>query len=130
MCALSALIFVLNEVALENYFYWKFWWYDIMMHGLVGLVLGAGAAWFLERTGYINGMSKKKIIFTSLVTVLIVGVAWEIIEYTNGVFAEEANIVRDTVADIIMDSLGGILGAATLARIFKKEENIITAPLI
>ncbi len=110
LCVLAGGIFLLNDIALADYFYWKFWWYDIMMHSLGGLFIGGAVTWFFVRTDYAQKLSPKNFLLLTALSVLIVGVGWEVFEYTNGFFLGEVNVALDTAGDLLCDVLGGIAG--------------------
>ena len=106
--ALAALLFVLNQAALNYDLFWRLWWYDIPMHFLGGLVLGCGFAWFFgsmqKRT---VRLSDTAAILSILTAVLVGGVAWEIFEYNLDLtYNPHLNYVLDTTKDMIMDMLG------------------------
>src|SRR5688572_29626513 len=65
ICALLALILILDLFALEYYLYWMLWWYDIMMHFLGGVIIGSGVLWFLDQ--FFSGkISLKHALFLTL----------------------------------------------------------------
>lgn len=123
ICALAALIFVLNNIALADYFYWRFWWYDIMMHGLGGLLIGSIVTWGLLRVGYGQKLSRPAFFWATLLGIVIVGVGWEIMEYTNGFFIGEVNVLADTILDIVMDITGGIVGWILLSYLLSEKSD-------
>ncbi len=103
---LSTLLVMLHNAALEGSWYWKFPWFDLVMHFLGGLVFGCISVWILLR------FFSEKHAFTYLVwwlcgIVFVVGISWEVFEYLADVaFAE--HYLLDTVSDMIMDLLGGL----------------------
>ena len=61
---LIVLIAILNKAALSFFLYWKFWWFDIMMHFLGGLWIGGIVLWLYYLSGYVkNPVKTKKYIF-------------------------------------------------------------------
>lgn len=123
ICALAALIFLLNNMGLAGYFYWKYWWYDIMMHGLTGFVIGSIVTWGFLRIGYAQKLSRPAFFWATVLGIVIVGVGWEIMEYTNGFFIGEVNVLADTILDIIMDITGGIVGWFLLSRTLSEKSD-------
>ena len=123
ICALAALIFVLNNMALAEYFYWQYWWYDIMMHGLGGLLIGSIVTWGLLRIGYAQTLPRVAFFWATVLGIVIVGVGWEIMEYTNGFFIGEVNVLADTILDIIMDIMGGIVGWFLFSRMLSEKSD-------
>lgn len=127
ICVLAALILYLNTIALEHFLYWTYWWYDIVMHFLGGVLIASGTAWLLTRFGRSQKLSRYSFLMWTIAAVLLVGAGWELFEYTNGFFIGEANVVRDTIGDLVMDTTGGIVGWSILAFIFKKQPDITGA---
>lgn len=116
---LAGALFILNEVAVERFLYWRFWWYDIMMHLLGGVVIGGIAAWMQLRL--FPAASSRTTVITVLASIVVVGVGWEIFEYLiDPTYAEQANIVFDTVLDLIMDMLGALAAALVITAIGRR----------
>lgn len=101
---LSAALAALNLFAFEYYLYWRFEWYDIFMHTLGGVALGAFLVGFLARFRPVSYL----VLFYGLV------ISWELFEYYFGI-PREANYVFDTALDLLMGSIGAGI-AYTLAR--------------
>lgn len=111
---LSAVILYLNAIALEHFFYWTYWWYDIVMHFLGGAFVGSATAWALVRFGVARGMTTTQRAYAALAAILVVGIGWEVFEYVNGFFIGETNIFFDTTLDLIMDVIGALVGARVI----------------
>jgi len=122
---LAFIVSFLNKLALDNFLYWKFWWYDIMMHFLGGLVIGAIALWAFYFFDYFKNLNKSflNIVFISVSVVLIIGVGWEIFEVLvdPGYFRE--GYVFDTILDLIMDTLGAIIGGVIYYKFLNSKNN-------
>jgi glycopeptide antibiotics resistance protein len=101
---LCAALAALNLFAFEHYLYWKLEWYDVFMHLLGGVALGAFLAGFLARFRPLLYL----VLFYGLV------IAWELFEYYFGI-PRESNYVFDTALDLLMGTLGA-LAAYALAR--------------
>ncbi len=89
------------------------WWFDMPMHTLGGVwVALAGLFVFKYRRITHEDISKpQKLFFISLMSVIVVGVLWEVFEFgvqTTGI-VELANLT-DSFSDVCFDLLGGILG--------------------
>ncbi|OGG44433.1 hypothetical protein A2841_00470 [Candidatus Kaiserbacteria bacterium RIFCSPHIGHO2_01_FULL_48_10] len=115
---LAFAIFLLQQYALDMYLYWRFWWFDVLMHGLGGVLIGSFALWFFVfefQTKY------NRLLLFSLASVLGVGIAWEIFEKVAGWQVDRtlAAYVFDTLGDIVMDILGGFLAYFICSRIWK-----------
>jgi len=119
ICVLAALIFYLNTIALEYYLYWTYWWYDIVMHFLGGVLVAAMVVWVLTRFNFLPKQTRYSSFMWTLLFVLLVGASWEVFEYVNGFFIGEANIVADTALDLVMDVTGGVVSWLVLAPILK-----------
>lgn len=109
--SLISLIAILNAYAIEFSLYWSFWWFDILMHFLGGLWVALVSLWGV---GVINrrvaqALTRKQIFLLSVVSAIAVGVGWELFEYLSGMFVEQDGILLDTIIDLIMDTIGGIV---------------------
>lgn len=92
---LSAALAMLAHLAVANYLYWRYPWFDLPMHYLGGMMLGTLLVSILMHFRprfYMIGVAG-------------VAVGWEIFEYTLG-FPRESNYVFDTSLDLLMDTLG------------------------
>ena len=99
-------------------FYFRFWWWDKMLHSLSGLIFG-NIGFLIIR--YLNSNNKMNIylspIFVALFTfcfAVAIGAIWEIFEYTMdrffGFFMQRGSL-DDTMIDIILDTLGALVFA-------------------
>lgn len=95
---LSALLATLHLWAFEEFLYWRYVWFDILMHFLGGLALGVFLAAFLN--------AWRPMLFLVACTAILTG--WELFEYLLG-FPREANYVFDTALDLLMGTLGMLL---------------------
>lgn len=99
-----------------NHFYYRFWWWDKMLHSLSGLIfadLGYLMAMYLQRK------EKKDVDFSRWVSALFAfcfsvasGAVWEIYEYTmDKTFGSryQGFGIDDTMTDIICDTLGALI---------------------
>lgn len=90
-------------IAHTYFLYWTYRWVDIPMHILGGVMAGFYSAFILrifkcrERFLYI------------LIGVLIVGVAWELLELYFKVDVLSFKYWKDTAKDIVNDTIGGII---------------------
>lgn len=118
LAALSAAIFILNEIAAVNHLYWVYWWYDIMMHFLGGFLIGGLSAWGARR--FDETMTFSRVVVVVLVAVALVGVGWEVFEYLTGQYAGQPGIVADTILDLVMDVLGALFAVVLFRRILPR----------
>lgn len=99
-CALilSALLALLEFLAVANYLFWRYTWFDIPMHFLGGATIAVFLVALL--------MHFRPRVF--LLGMFVVAIGWEIFEYLFG-FPREANYYFDTALDLLMDTLGGVV---------------------
>lgn len=99
---------IVHNVALKFYLYWTYLWLDIPIHVLGGVCVALGISVLpLFRVSvpmWIERMAG------TLFVVLIVGILWEIFEFTSGISEFDDTFVFDTTLDLFMDMLGGIIG--------------------
>jgi hypothetical protein len=94
---LSCLLLAGQLTALDQYLYWRFWWFDILMHALGGAVFGA-----IALAVGIRHPSRYWLFLGAVV------VGWEVFEYVNGISTAQPNFAFDTGLDIVL----GLVGAA------------------
>ena len=109
---LSVGIALLHKAAITHYFYWIYWWFDILMHFLGGLLIGLGALWlwYFSRWCGVHTIKKGKLFWIGIGSAIIVGVGWEVFELWAGIAITE-DLYADTALDLVMDTLGGGVGA-------------------
>lgn len=109
---LIATILALEILASVFYWYWIFWWFDILMHFLGGLWVGAATLWFLFRSGYFSAREStiRATLLATAGSVLGVALAWEAFEYVVRLFIPQPfpYDLEDTIADIIIGFVGGL----------------------
>ena len=110
---------MIHIVALKFFLYWKYFWLDIPMHIFGGITCALGfviclsrnkltTAWYTSLWGYLS--------FT-----FFIGIAWELFEVTSGFSIIDEHFVSDTITDLSMDILGGVIGYAIVNTIRKLE---------
>ncbi|MBU1293108.1 hypothetical protein KJ819_03545 [Patescibacteria group bacterium] len=92
---LAAVLALLQHVALADYLYWRYPWFDTLMHFLGGLTVACFAV----------GLLRKHRAQLFLVGMVAIAVGWEVFEFAIGT-QREANFVFDTSLDLLMDTLG------------------------
>ncbi len=97
---LLVLLLVLQKLAIKYYWYVTLPPFDIFMHFLGGVCIALSVLYVLKKPKHI-------ILFT-----ILGGIAWEVIElygdisgHTFGTY----NYYFDTVKDLIMDTIGGVI---------------------
>lgn len=108
------LLGVMHFVAEFFYLYWTFWWFDNVMHFLGGVTGGLIMIWFFFDSGsfHTDRFSTTNRVIGALLSVLFVGVLWEIFEYKFGVTGfegERPGYRLDVVFDLTFDFLGALL---------------------
>ncbi len=80
------------------------------MHFLGGLSIGFFLMWIF----YVSGIFSKKLpglrqaLLTSFVSVVLIGIGWEIFEYVFNISTAQQNYVLDTSIDLIADAFGAV----------------------
>jgi hypothetical protein len=102
-------------------FYYRYWWWDVVLHISSGFLLGVVgfvALFLLNRTDRIpRGMQPGFLCFFAVTFAVFLGVMWEIFEFAVDQISPEVNMqsnetgVRDTMWDLIVDTLGAIIVA-------------------
>lgn len=123
MCVVWSLNFLANKLSL----YWTVFWFDSFMHFIAGVCAAMGSIYIWNK--FINKITwkNKKIIFIGLLGTFLIGVLWEFYEIYFGIsfLYEGDNFWNDTLTDLVMDMLGGLLGALYSSRLLKKEQILI-----
>jgi len=94
---LAIVLLAVHLYALQNYFYWHHRWFDIPMHILGGITIGAFLLAFL---------SARQARFYFFCMVLVV-VGWEVFEYFGHISTGQPHYWLDTFKDMI----DGLIGA-------------------
>ncbi|MDO8565003.1 MAG: hypothetical protein Q7R67_00010 [bacterium] len=129
--ALTIVLWAFHLAANTFYFYWTYWWYDWMMHFLAGLAGGLTTYWVLLHSGLWRRKSDRILlpVLVVFVCLMIVGITWEVFEYTNGItdFHEEVYTL-DVIHDLMMDALGAITAVIIgMKRTFLKQNSSNTS---
>ncbi len=108
LATLIIFVAIINFIAMKAMWYYIFWYFDMPMHFLGGVVV-------MLLVGYIfyRAISRYSMLPVSaiMLAVLIIGVGWEVFEYlVNNVYAGQVWNKLDTVSDICFDMAGGIMG--------------------
>lgn len=119
---LVAILGVLHFSATFFYLYWVYWWFDGLMHFLAGLAGGFATYWVLVHSGVWKKYGVRRAsdyIWATFICVMIVGVAWEIFEYTNGITDNHEGLALDILLDLILDGSGAAIAAYISTKISK-----------
>lgn len=113
----SALSLLVSIHLLANTFflYWKYPWLDMPMHLLGGVTIAMGMALpYVSRLSIARRFSP---LATTLIAVCIFGIGWEVYELGTGTSVYKDGFWPDTILDIAMDFLGGLIGYGVATRI-------------
>ncbi len=109
------ILFILISLHLgASYFswYWLFPQLDIIVHIFSGLWIASVALWLASIFEQINSLKdyKKKSFLIAVISALLFGVLWELIEnFSRITFVDLVGYRLDTALDILSDGLGGVL---------------------
>ena len=109
----------LHFIAGTFYLYWTVGWFDYLMHFLGGFGGGFVVVWFISN----KNLSGVQIAIITFVSVMIVGVAWEIFEYVNGIAQSTEGYRADTFHDLLMDALGSLTAVLVSLKQFIYDRN-------
>ncbi len=114
---LVALLGALQQLAFAYYLYWRFPWYDILMHFLGGVVVASVYLWVV-RYELPEAFKKYESFFFVFLFSFVVGVLWEAFEYFIGIDREISLPLRqvDTILDLVMDVSGATLSYIAFSR--------------
>ncbi len=100
---------ILNIIGTKLYLYWTVTWFDMIMHFLGGLFV---ALFFFSIFAFLKSrLPYMEKLVLGLIFSILVGLVWEYYEVIVGVTdLREAGYWSDTGMDIVMDTLGAIVG--------------------
>ncbi|WP_315120405.1 hypothetical protein [uncultured Clostridium sp.] len=130
----SIVLFIFLSIYLGtlNNFY-KFTWWDTMLHLVSGTILGFLAIVFmnnLNNSAVVKSLNPKFIFLYILSFVALCGVLWEVYEFTADIILgmDMQGVlltgVTDTMEDLIADLIGGLIPAIYGALSFNKNNRI------
>lgn len=108
---LSIIFALLHKTALTLSWYWTIEWSDSVMHTFGGFLGALIVFYVVQKIGfYPKSLPRKIILFLFVVvSVVAVGSIWELWEIFSGL-SDPFRDLADTVTDLIMDTLGSIIG--------------------
>lgn len=131
---ITLFIFAAQYLGEMHGFYYKFWWWDIMLHTVSGFVLGMIGFMFVymlnEQYDKNVKLSPFFIILFSLCFAVTVGVLWEFFEFAmDRLFGTNMQKFRlpgedgliDTMGDLFVDTIGALI-MSTLGYIYIREK--------
>ena len=115
---LAFFISIAHLVALNFYLYFAFWWLDIIMHFLGGLLVALASLLAYITVRKIEKLSRRQATLIVLLGIIVVGTFWEVFEYFAGI-SLGSDFVIDTVTDAIMNLIGASVGLLYFNRTHK-----------
>ena len=116
-------------------FYRRFWWWDILLHGVSALVMGL-IGFLLVYIFYSTRRIRMAPLYVALVSfgfAVTIGTLWEIFEFTMD-WLVSSNMQKsglvDTMTDLMMDALGALLAALLGYRYTRYGDAALAAPLV
>ncbi|TAL49310.1 hypothetical protein EPN83_01005 [Patescibacteria group bacterium] len=103
---LFALIWLYLE-ALRLSLFWNYWWFDLPVHALAGVFVALLVFWYVRRI--VAKLSWQALTLLAIVSSLVAAIFWEIFEFLFGVTFISSSYTVDTLLDIVMTALGGIV---------------------
>ena len=91
--------------------YWKYPWFDSVVHIISGLWVALLILWLASVFDHINSLKEYKVrsFLVAFVSAILIGVIWEIIENVFQLtFTQSNSYMLNTAMDIINDGLGGV----------------------
>lgn len=107
-------LLALHLVAMKFHLYWVVDWFDILMHGLGGLVVGFFMTALLVKVKPILQQHLGLLVFLILTGTIFIGFLWESLELILDLYMKTTihqPSVSDTILDLIMDGVGGVIAA-------------------
>ena len=108
----ALLVALIHSLAIERYWYWLYPWMDVLTHYLGGFFVALSILWFTFLSGFQKLLSEDtiRVLCTALLAGLLIGVLWEVFEFSTGMFTLE-NWYPDTLFDIMFDCIGAMTAA-------------------
>lgn len=107
LLALSVLA-VLHKLALTFFLYWRWEWFDVVMHFFGGAVAALGL--FTLRDFWHRIPERLEYVVPIMSGVIIITLLWEIFEVVIGVPAFTDGYTFDTITDVALGIAGGFIG--------------------
>ncbi|MEX0933905.1 MAG: hypothetical protein WD003_01425 [Candidatus Paceibacterota bacterium] len=109
---LLLLIAGLHITGIELFWYWRFSFFDILVHTLSGMWISGMVVWFFSLSPYGRGQEKSRgrVFLIALLVTLGIGLAWEVFEIAVGAtFIWYEHYLLDTILDVLADMMGAFL---------------------
>ncbi len=111
-------------------FYYKFWWWDVLLHSFSAIVFGFIGFTFLYFMVNRHELKARPwaIALFSFSFAIAIGALWEIFEFSMDSFFGlnmQKSGLADTMSDLIVDSLGALIASAIAFIYLKKRKGLI-----
>ncbi len=106
------ILIILHWVGSHFSLYWRFSWFEIIIHILSGLWVGLIILWLSSILGQINSLKEYRVksFLIAFLSAIFIGVVWELIEnFAQITFINDKGYGLNTAFDILNDGLGGII---------------------
>jgi hypothetical protein len=119
---LLIIIAVLFFIDINFYLSWIFWWYDMVLHFLAGVIIGLSTIIIFHKAFDSGIMYYFKLVLMAVITAFLIGMLWEILELNLNLtsFSDGVAYITDTVSDLILDMFGALVGVLYGIEIWKK----------
>lgn len=104
-------IAIFHNVATAHFLYWFYPWTDLVVHFFAGLWVALSSYWvlrFWRNKSY--SYNPRNIFIATFGVAVIIGILWEVFEYQIGLIQYSPWYINDTLADLLMDTIGGVAG--------------------
>ncbi len=99
-------IFLMHLVALQFYWYYSLWYFDMIMHFLGGLWVALFFTYVFLRGK--EPRPGRSLFLKVLAAMLAIGILWEFYEYYLNIVSATPWDKADTLSDIFFDLFGGL----------------------
>jgi len=104
---MSALLAVLNFYAGQYFWYWRFSWFDLLMHFIGGITLALLFSYLYKKL--VSDYEKIKLAYSIFLPIIIIAVLWEIMEFMIDANLFGKNYFIDTLTDIFIALFGALI---------------------
>jgi hypothetical protein len=145
---IAIVLFIYAGIFLSTQFnlYYTFWWWDDLLHGLSGVIIGFIGFIVTYKLNYKDSMNISPLFVAlfSFTFAVALGVIWEIMEFTADVFlgsahqkwdlsateimmgkAYQGSGLRDTMSDLIVDSAGALFTSVITYFVYKNKKKYV-----
>lgn len=126
IAVLVACMSILNYFAYQFHWYWEFWWFDMIMHTLGGIFVGSFSLWYYfsrKLKGGAATLDKSFVLALSLASVSVIGVGWELFEFSVDKFITlSRHDPIDTASDLFFDVAGSIVAVFIFFAVYNRSK--------